>query len=52
MIMPRRIGPDRAAKAGKVLVGGIVSMPFIPLNKPSKYTVRSRVAEWMRCCKE
>ena len=52
MIVPKKIGPNKAVNAGKVLVGGIVAMPFIPLNKPSKYTVRMKMEEWIRCCKE
>ena len=47
---------NRVSRAGKVLVGGIIAMPFIPLNKRSKYSNypsrKSRFSEWVQCCKE
>jgi len=29
---------NKAIEAGKILIGGMLVMPFIPLNKKSKYT--------------
>ena len=55
MITVKRNAP---ANAGRVLIGGMIAMPFIPLNKKSKYSSpsypsqKSKFSEWIRCCKE
>ena len=38
MITPIKVKKNAAVNAGKILIGGIIAMPFIPLNKKSKYT--------------
>jgi len=59
MIIKNRVGDPKVenpTRAGKILVGGMIALPFIPLNKKSKYTnypsTKSKFSEWVRCCKE